>query len=81
VAGSALLLARGLAGVTDELLRITGVSPRGLTGLSREQVTGFAEPTAAVLWTGRAVDAYLVAGGLLFGAAAPAYRRAARLSP
>jgi hypothetical protein len=74
-AGCAVLLLRGLAGVADELLRVTGVAPGGLTGLSREQVTGFAEPSEGVLWTGRAIDGYFTLGGLLFGAAALAFRR------
>jgi hypothetical protein len=47
-----VLLARGLAGMVDQTPREAGISPDGLTGLSREQVTGFAEPAAAVLWTG-----------------------------
>jgi hypothetical protein len=74
-AGCAVLLLRGLAGVADELLRVTGVAQGGLTGLSREQVTGFAEPSRGVLWTGRAIDGYFTLGGLLFGAAALAFRR------
>ena len=62
-----MLILRGGAGVVDELARVTGVLPNGLTGLSREQVTGSADPSAEVLWSGRATDAYFLAGGLLFG--------------
>ncbi|MEV6495102.1 DUF3995 domain-containing protein, partial [Actinoplanes sp. NPDC051633] len=74
-AGCAVLLLRGLAGLVDELLRVTGVAAGGLTGLSLQQVTGFADPSQAVQWTGRAIDGYFTLGGLLFGAAAHTFRR------
>lgn len=74
-AGAAVLLARGAAGVVDEALRVTGLADGGLTGLTREQVTGFAHPSAGVLWTGRAIDAWFLLGGLLYGAAARAHTR------
>lgn len=74
--GSAILFLRGAAGMVDEALRVTEISSTGLTGLTREQVTGSADPSANVLWSGRATDAYFVLGGVLFGLAARAYRRA-----
>jgi hypothetical protein len=74
--GAAILMLRGAAGMLDETLRVTGLSPTGLTGLTREQVTGSADPSANVLWSGRAIDAYFVLGGVLFGLAARAYQRA-----
>jgi hypothetical protein len=64
---SVVLTLRGGAGVVDELARVTGLLPNGLTGLTREQVTGSADPSAELLWSGRATDTYFVAGGLLFG--------------
>ena len=76
--GCALLVVRGGAGVVDELARVTGLLPNGLTGLSRESTTGTAHPPADVLWSGRITDAYFLAGGLLFGVLAYRYRRAGR---
>ncbi|MGH2586735.1 MAG: hypothetical protein ACRDJE_17605 [Dehalococcoidia bacterium] len=55
---------------------MTCLSPTGLTALTREQVTGSADPSATILWTGRATDTFLVLGGVLFGLAAHAYHRA-----
>jgi hypothetical protein len=80
-AGCAILLLRGGAGVVDELLRVTGLSSTGLTGLTREEVTGLTDPSAAVLWSGRAIDAYFLLGGILFGFAARAYHRSTQSPP
>jgi hypothetical protein len=80
-AGFALLVLRGAAGVADDAVRVTGLSSTGLTGLTIEQVTGTAHPSAPELWSGRATDAYFTIGGLLFGATALAYRRTRRPSP
>lgn len=66
-AGSVLLLLRGTAGLFDDALRETGLAAHGLTGLSDRQVTGDAHPTAYTLWSGVAMDAYFVLGGLLYG--------------
>jgi len=68
--GCAVLLVRGAAGVVDEILRLTGLSTDGLTGLTREEQTGYADPPPRVLWTGWTIEAYFVLGGLLFGVAA-----------
>lgn len=65
--GSVLLLVRGTAGLFDQALRETGLATHGLTGLSYQQVTGDAHPSAYTLWSGVAVDAYFVLGGLLHG--------------
>jgi hypothetical protein len=73
--GSAILLLRSGAGMVDEVLRVTRLSPTGLTGLTREQVTGSAHPSANILWSGRAIDAFFLLGGVLFGLAAHAYQR------
>jgi hypothetical protein len=68
--GSGVLSARGVAGIVDTLLRVTSVLPGGLTGLSNEQVFGQARPSAYILWSGSAIDAYFLLGGILFGVAA-----------
>jgi hypothetical protein len=75
-AGAIVLMLRGGAGLVDEILRVTDILPNGLTGMSREQVSGSAHPSAHVLWSGRVTDAYFALGGVLFGLAAHAYRRA-----
>jgi Protein of unknown function (DUF3995) len=77
-AGAIVLLLRGGAGIVDETLRATGVAPNGLTGMSREQVSGSAHPSAHVLWSGRITDVYFAVGGVLFGIAARAYEGATR---
>ncbi len=68
--GSGVLTVRGGAGDIDSLLRITGVLPNGLTGLSYEQVLGEAHPSAYTLLSGAAIDTYFLMGGILFGLAA-----------
>jgi hypothetical protein len=68
--GCTVLVARGAAGLIDDLTRATGLLPNGLTGLSTEQTTGMAHLT----WSGWAIDAYFLAGGLLFGLLAHRYR-------
>jgi uncharacterized membrane protein (Fun14 family) len=76
-----VLTLRGGAGVVDELTRVTGLLPNGLTGLSREAITGSAHPSADVLWSGRATDAYFLAGGILFGVLAHRFARARSVRP
>ncbi len=76
--GCALLTLRGLAGLADDLLRVTGIADNGLTGLTWEQTLGSAHPSARTLWSGRAIDAYFTLGGLLFGLAARSCRAASR---
>ena len=65
-----LLLLRGGAGIIDDLTRATGLLPNGLTGLSTKETTG----TAALRWSGWAIDAYFLAGGIIFGFLAVHYR-------
>jgi hypothetical protein len=71
--GCGVLAVRGDAGVVDCLLRVTGVLPRGLTGLTYEQTLGRAHPSAYTLWSGAAIDAYFPIGALLFGLVARHY--------
>lgn len=68
--GCVVLVLRGSAGILDDLTRATGLLPNGITGLSTEQTTGLAHLT----WSGWAIDAYFLAGGLLFGLLAYRYR-------
>ena len=74
--GCALLSARGIAGIGDDLVRVTGVLPGGLTGLSTAEAMGTAHPSTWALVAGGATDALFTAGGLAFGMAAVGYRRA-----
>ena len=75
--GCVLLLLRGGAGIIDDLTRATGLLPNGLTGLSTKETTG----TAALRWSGWAIEAYFLAGGIIFGLLAshigPGYSRLA----
>jgi hypothetical protein len=63
----ALLIARGGSGVIDELTRVTGLLPDGITGLSLKDTMGTARPSASALWSSRAIDGYFLAGGIVFG--------------
>jgi hypothetical protein len=73
--GCALLGARGIAGVVDEVARAIGFS-RGLTGMTTAQVMGTAHPSAWMSFAGAATEVLFVAGGLMFGLAALTYQRA-----
>ena len=68
--GCGLLLLRGGAGIIDDLIRATGLRPNGLTGLSTRETTG----TAALSWSGWAIEASFLAGGIIFGLLAVRYR-------
>ena len=68
--GCTVLVARGVAGLLDDLTRAVGLLPNGLTGLSSKQTTGAAHLTVS----GWAIDAYFFAGGLIFGVLAHRYR-------
>jgi hypothetical protein len=65
--GCMVLVLRGLAGFVDELSRVTGLLPTGLTGLTYEQTTGDAQRTAYTTWSSRAIDGYFFVGGILYG--------------
>ena len=75
--GCALLGARGIAGVADEVARAIGFS-RGLTGLTAAQAMGTGHPSAWLSFAGVATEVLFVAGGLVFGLAALTYQRASR---
>jgi hypothetical protein len=69
-AGAAALTLRGLSGLVDDVLRFSGLVETGITGLSDEQVLGSADPSAYTIWSTVGIDAFFLAGGLLFGRAA-----------
>jgi hypothetical protein len=69
-----LLLLRGGAGILDDLTRATGLLPNGLTGLSTKDATGAAD----LRWSGWAIDAYFLAGGIIFGLLAVRYHAHSR---
>ena len=73
--GCALLGARGIAGVVDDVARAIGFS-RGLTGMTTAQVMGTGHPSAWLSFASTATDVLFVAGGLMFGLAALTYQRA-----
>lgn len=60
--GCGLLLLRGASGILDDLTRATGLLPNGITGLSLEDTTGHAH----LRWSDWAIDAYFLAGGIIF---------------
>jgi hypothetical protein len=62
--------------VLDDLLRASGLAANGITGLTYEQTTGSAHPSATTMWSGRAVDWSFTLGGVLFAVAALTYRHA-----
>jgi uncharacterized protein DUF3995 len=68
-AGAAVLAARGVVGLLDDALRFTGLAETGVSGLSDEQVLGTADPSAYTIWSTIGLDAFFLAGGLLFGRA------------
>ncbi|MDN3354094.1 hypothetical protein [Actinomadura sp. DC4] len=76
--GCVLLGARGLAGVLDDIVRVTGLLPDGLTGLTTEELVGTAHPSAWAVFASGWTDALFVAGGLAFGLAAVTYRPRSR---
>lgn len=73
--GCGVLGVRGVWGVADDVARAVGMS-RGLSGMTTADVMGTAHPTAWMVVSSVATDVLFVAGGLLFGVAAWAYRRA-----
>ena len=76
--GGILLLLRGGAGVVDDLARVTRILPNGITGLSTKDMAG--TTSAYALWSGRAIDAYFLVGGMIFTWLAIRHRRYRRSS-
>jgi hypothetical protein len=75
-AGAILLAVRGFSGILDDVLRVTGVMPKGLTGLTMAQALGSAQPSFWEVFAATATDFIFAVGGMLFGLAALAYERA-----
>ena len=73
-AGCVLLLLRGLSGLLDDLVRDIGLSNRGITGLSNEELLGRAHPSGYTMFSVATVDACFALGGVLYGWAALACR-------
>lgn len=73
--GCALLSARGIAGVADDVARAIGFS-RGLSGMTTAQVMGTGHPSAWPSFASTATEVLFVVGGLMFGLAALTYQRA-----
>jgi hypothetical protein len=71
--GGVLLLLRGGSGVVDDLTRLTGLFPNGISGISTQEATGTTDPY--VLWSGLAIDAYFLGGGVIFTWLAVRYRQ------
>jgi hypothetical protein len=73
--GCALLGARAIAGIADEVARAIGFS-RGLTGMTIAQEMATAHPSAWMSFAGAATEVFFLVGGLVFGLAALRYQRA-----
>jgi hypothetical protein len=73
--GCVLLSARGLAGIGDGLVRVTGLLPKGFSNLTTAQVIGTEHPSFWALFASSATDVLFATGGLAFGLAAIAYQR------
>ena len=73
--GCALLGARGMAGIADDVVRAIGFS-RGLTGMTTAQAMGTGHPSAWLAFASTATDVLFAVGGLMFGLAALTYQRA-----
>jgi hypothetical protein len=73
--GCALLGARGIAGVVDDVAHAIGFS-RGVTGMTTAQVMGTAHPSTWLSFASTATDVLFLAGGLVFGLAALRYQHA-----
>ncbi|GLY92392.1 hypothetical protein [Actinoallomurus iriomotensis] len=73
--GTVLLAARGVSGVGDDLVRVTGILPKGFTGLTTAQTLGTSHPSFWALFAGGTTDVLFTVGGLTFALAAIAYRR------
>ena len=73
--GCALLGARGIAGVGDDVARAIGFA-RGLSGMTTAQVMGTGHPSAWLSFVSTATDVLFAVGGLMFGLAALTHQRA-----
>jgi hypothetical protein len=72
--GCAVLVLRGASGLIDDLTRVTGMLPNGLSGISTKDASG----TTTVTWAMWAIETYFLLGGLVFGALALSLGRSRR---
>jgi hypothetical protein len=72
--GCAILILRGAIGLVDDLTRLTGILPHGLSGISTNDATG----TMTVTWAMWAIEAYFLIGGLIFGALAISHAKSGK---
>jgi hypothetical protein len=76
--GCTILILRGATGLIDDLTRVTGTLPNGLSGISTQDAAG----TTTVTWAMWVIETYFLIGGLIFGALAITNRQSRRrLSP
>ncbi len=68
--GCVVLLLRGGSGLLDDVTRTTGLLPNGITGLSLKATTGHAH----LRWADWTIDAYFLAGGIIFWLLAALHR-------
>jgi hypothetical protein len=69
--GCVVLLLRGGSGILDDVTRATRLLPNGITGLSIEATTGHAH----LRWADWTIDAYFLAGGIIFWLLATLHRK------
>ncbi len=69
--GCVVLLLRGGSGILDDVTRATGLLPNGITGLSIKATTGHDH----LRWADWTIDAYFLAGGIIFWLLATLYRK------
>lgn len=72
-----LLLLRGGLGLLEDVLRGIGLLPHGFFGMSNEDLFGTAHPSAAMLWSSIAIEAYFLLGGIMFAVTLRSYYRRA----
>ncbi len=69
--GCVVLLLRGGAGILDDVTRASGLLPNGITGLSLQDTTDHAH----LRWADWTIDAYFLAGGIIFWLLATLHRK------
>ncbi|WP_232828484.1 hypothetical protein [Kribbella monticola] len=69
--GCGVLLLRGGSGILDDVTRATGLLRNGITGLSAQATTGHDH----LRWADWTIDAYFLAGGIIFWLLATLHRK------
>jgi hypothetical protein len=74
--GSTLLIARGIPGIVEAVLMVTGVAPNGLLAA----VNGTGETTSGTTdWTGAAINTYFFVGAIFLLSTTASYARQSRV--